>query len=164
MSVRTLFTTLVKPIPRGNVFVKIEINAGVLALAFAGTLGVSCASGPASPTGGQEVQLEDERAAAYWAEFESRLPLWFHHIDVPVPEIPPRDVVLAEARFIEIAPEAADTCWFDPPNRLEIRTDLWESGCVPHEIGHLALKMAGHPCWGEWEHSAEIGKCQDRFK
>jgi hypothetical protein len=35
---------------------------------------------------------------------------------------------------------------------------------VPHEIGHLALKMAGHPCWGEWEHPDEIQKCQDRFQ
>lgn len=136
----------------------------LLALALTGSLGLSCAVSPASPTGGQEVRLDAQRAALYWAQFEQRLPRWFKEIDVPVPQVPSRDIVLTQARFIEIALGEADTCWFDPPNRLEIRTDLWESGCVPHEIGHLALKMAGHPCWGEWEHGDEVKKCQNRLK
>jgi hypothetical protein len=131
---------------------------------LAGTLSLSCDFASVSPTGGQEVQLDRDRAAAYWTQFEQRLPLWFNEINVSVPQVPPRDLVLNEARFIEIALGEADTCWFDPPNRLEIRTDLWESGCVPHEIGHLALRMAGHPCWGEWEHRDEIQKCQERLK
>ena len=156
MSARSVFARKFKS--NGN------LRAPLLALALAGTLGVSCDSGPASPTGGEEVRVSEERAAAYWTQFEARLPRWFNEIQVPVPEVAPRDVVLAQARFIEIATGEADTCWFDPPNRLEIRSDLWESGCVPHEIGHLALKMAGHPCWGEWEHPTEMKKCQDRFK
>jgi hypothetical protein len=125
---------------------------------------VSCAFSPASPTSAKEVQLDADRAADYWMQFESRLPRWFDAIGVPVPEVASRDDVLAAALFVEIPVEEADTCWFAPPDRIKIRMDMWESGCVPHEIGHLALKMAGHPCWAEWEHPAEVKKCQDRYR
>jgi hypothetical protein len=144
-------------------------NATLLALALVWITGASCGFSPASPTGasptgGHEVQLDDSRAAEYWVQFEHRLPLWFNKISAPVPVVPPRDQVLAEAQFVEIEIGEAETCWYDPPDRLEIRIDMWESGCVPHEIGHLALRMAGHPCWAEWEHETEIQKCLDRIR
>ncbi len=144
-------------------------KVSLLALALSWTTGAACGFSPASPTGasptgGHEVQIDDGRAAEYWAQFERRLPLWFEKISVPVPGVPHRDEVMAEARFVEIDMGDAETCWYDPPDRLEIRIDMWESGCVPHEIGHLALRMAGHPCWADWEHETEVKKCQDRFK
>lgn len=135
----------------------------IIVAMLSGALGASCIRGT-SHSAGREVQLSPEQQRLYWVEFERRLPLWFDSIGLPVPEVPSMKAVMAEARWFEVPVADADTCWFDPPDRLEIREDLWNSGCVPHEVGHLALKMANHPCWGEWEHSTEVEKCLRRFR
>ena len=59
----------------------------------------------------------------------------------------------SRVRFVEVPRENLPTCTFNN-NTFEIRVgdDKWDSGCVPHELGHAVLWVLGHPCWDNFEH------------
>ena len=117
---------------------------------------VACASveAPTAPT--RNVEISAAEAAVYWREVERRVPAWFRTAGVEAPSLPSQEAVYSTVRFVEVPHEYLATCTFNA-NTLEIRIgdDKWDSGCVPHELGHAALWLATHPCWSKFEHPNE---------
>lgn len=116
---------------------------------------VGCNLGPTVPR--VRVELEPDRLAFYYLEFEKRANLWFCGERVPgracpsMPEIPSLEELEPTIYFEEVA--WGETCYFKPKTgRIEIPADKWESGCVPHELGHAALHYIDHPCASIFEH------------
>jgi len=117
--------------------------------------GITCAAlGPTSPS--HRVEITDADAALYWREVQRRVPAWFQGGGVAPPHLPPAEAVYSRVKFIEVPQELLETCTFDG-DTLEIRIgdDKWDSGCVPHELGHAALWVLKHPCWSRFEHPNE---------
>lgn len=117
---------------------------------------VGCAAldGPTGPTRNVEISAADE--ALYWREVQRRVPAWFRNGGLEAPSLPSAEAVYSSVTFIEVPHEFLATCTFNG-NNLEIRIgdDKWDSGCVPHELGHAALKLLAHPCWNNFEHPNE---------
>ena len=115
----------------------------------------ACAAlAPTPPTRTVEISVADE--AHYWREVQRRVPAWFRSGGVEAPNLPSAEAVYSIVTFIEVPHEFLATCSFNG-NNLEIRIgdDKWDSGCVPHELGHAALRLLEHPCWKEFEHPYE---------
>lgn len=117
--------------------------------------GVACtAVGPSTPAHRVEISAAD--AALYWREVERRVPAWFRSGGATPPRLPSAEAVYSRVKFIEVPHELLETCTFNG-DTLEIRIgdDKWDSGCVPHELGHAALWVVQHPCWSRFEHPNE---------
>ena len=100
----------------------------------------------------EPIILTAELQGAYWLEVERRVPLWFGRMGIPAPGLPPAVEVFARARICEFPATPGTTCYFDPPDKIFIGSDKWDSGCVPHELGHMALHLIGSPYWKDFEH------------
>jgi hypothetical protein len=105
-----------------------------------------------------------EVAEGYLEEMDVRMKLWRADWGLQPFTLPGHSAIRTEAHWYEFRPLPGTTCYFHKPNRIAIGSDKWESGCVPHELGHLALFMSGHPCWGEYEHPKEKAKCLGRLR
>ncbi len=116
-----------------------------------------------SGRGSYPVEVSDEAVERHLSSLAPRVEAWRLKLDLPAFDLPSHDAIRAKADWFEFAATPGTTCYFHPPARIEIGSDKWESGCVPHELGHLALHMVAHPCWGEFEHPNEEQKCKDRF-
>lgn len=119
---------------------------------------VGCTALDATPPT-QDVDITADDAALYWREVERRVPGWFENGGVAPPQLPSADAVYSKVKFIEVPHEFLETCTFNG-NTLEIRIgdDKWNSGCVPHELGHAVLWLLHHPCWDDFEHPNEDPK------
>lgn len=117
-----------------------------------------CCNGPSAPE--RVVAIPEAEFAAYWGSLERRADIWFGY-DI---ELLPGVEVLAAVTVVEVPHEYIETCAFDSRRRkIRIGDDKWESGCVPHELGHAALFLMGHPCWDGFEHPGETPeKCEGR--
>lgn len=114
------------------------------------------------------VEITYEQFTEYYRQFQSRFLLWQEAWGLPTTEelaitIPGEQELYRRLDFYEFPSTANSTCYFREPSKLLIGDDKWESGCVPHEIGHAVLYITNHPCWGEFEHEEERVKCQKRF-
>lgn len=104
---------------------------------------------------GKETQVfvtDDYSKTAYYEEMTSRVHAFMVMENRETPVLPSRDELFARARFFEFASTPTTTCYFDPPDKIRIGDDKWASGCVPHELGHMALFMVGDSCWNDFEH------------
>ena len=108
------------------------------------------------PTPNRQVQLSDADASLYWREVQRRVPTWFETGGVEAPALPSSQSVYSRVRFVEIPHEFLETCTFNSKTlEIQIGDDKWNSGCVPHELGHAVLWLLRHPCWGDFEHPNE---------
>ena len=107
------------------------------------------------------VEITDEQFDEYYRQFQSRYEIWQRDWGIPIYQIP--ETIQNTFIFYEFQATPGSTCYFDKPNSIQIGNDKWQSGCVPHEIGHAVLYLIGHPCHGEFEHEQEKEKCLKRF-
>lgn len=122
-------------------------------------------NGPVGPS--EQVELMPEELETYWGELEARNARWWPSIGLPVPELPPAQEVLRRVKFYSFPAVQGDgtSCYFNPGDwSIEIGSDKWASGCVPHELGHAALRVAGHPCKSYWEHEKDVQKCLEAMR
>lgn len=112
----------------------------------------------------KKVTLNKQEFDEYYRQFYGRFLLWEERLGIP--KLVPADTqqVYISVGFFEFSATGNTTCYFKQPDVIQIGSDKWESGCVPHEIGHAALYLAKHPCWGEFEHDKEENKCKERFR
>ena len=99
-----------------------------------------------------EVSVDEQSKAAYYSQLERRVQTFFVSQGLPVPSLPSQVELYSKTRFFEFQSTPDTTCYFHRPDHLRIGDDKWASGCVPHELGHMALFMIGHPCWNDFEH------------
>lgn len=112
-----------------------------------------------------DVEVTNEQFHAHFIEFQSRYLVWQTSWGLPSSyTLPDEGSVYRRNRIVEFRSTEDTTCYFTTPDLIQIGDDKWESGCVAHEIGHAALYMINHPCWGEFEHDFERVKCQERFR
>lgn len=116
---------------------------------------VGCNLGPTIPRA--RVEVDPERLAAYYHDTEVRANLYFCGERVPgracpaMPELPALEDLMAVVHFEEVA--WGPTCYHKPKSHtIEVPADKWQSGCVPHELGHAALHYIDHPCASIFEH------------
>ena len=91
----------------------------------------------------------------YYKDLERRWVAWFKQQGKAPPEMPSASEVCASVSFEEADSSRLKTCIFVAPDRIIVGDDKWDSGCVPHELGHAALFMLGNECWNEFEHPGE---------
>jgi hypothetical protein len=117
---------------------------------------VACATVESPTSADRHVEISPADAALFWNEVQRRVPAWFQSGGIAPPRLPSAETVYAKVRFLEVPHELLETCTFDD-DTLEIRIgdDKWDSGCVPHELGHAALWLVHHPCWNNFEHPNE---------
>lgn len=119
---------------------------------------------PSATTPRTPVELSDAQFAEYWRQLERRWPAYYAKRCVEPPTLPAMEDVRAFIRTIHEVPvpympdDAA--CTFGG-HTMTIRADKWESGCVPHEMGHAAAKFLGNTRgeldWRVFEHR---GACE----
>lgn len=110
------------------------------------------------------VEVSNESYAEYYLQFQGRFLLWEASLGLPDYAIPVSSGVQNAYNWYEFRGDTNSTCYFREPTSIYIGHDKWESGCVPHELGHAVLYTLGHKCWGEFEHEDEKEKCLRRFK
>lgn len=119
----------------------------------------SCYISPNTPaTEKQVVVVARESFREHWRSVELRIPTWFQSQGMEAPALLPWEEVYAAVRFEEFRALDGSTCYFRPPDLIQIGDDKWASGCVPHEIGHAVLWMMKHPQWCNFEHPEETWK------
>lgn len=106
------------------------------------------------------VRLTKEEFDGYWRQLERRLPAWTEaHGFVGADEaLARRDEVRTTMVLVERDPADLATCSFRPPNLVQVGSDKWDSGCVPHELGHFALWLIHFEGWCNFEHHEEDWK------
>ena len=135
-------------------------------IGFFGCIIVSCLAACSSSCDSrktEQVEISKDQFNEWYRDFQIRFLLWERQWQIPHYETPfvgPYD----KLHFFEFRSTETSTCYFKEPDIIQIGDDKWQSGCVPHEIGHAVLYLIGHPCWGEFEHEAEKEKCLKRFK
>ena len=110
------------------------------------------------------VEISNEAYTEYYRQFQSRFLFWETSWRLPIYEIPAVNGLFSQYNFYEFQPTSNSTCYFREPKSIYIGNDKWESGCVPHEIGHAVLYTIGHPCWREFEHEDGKKKCLNNFQ
>ena len=111
-----------------------------------------------------QVEISNEAYAEYYRQFQGRFISWETSWGLPSFEIPAVYRLFSQYNFYEFQSYPNSTCYFREPASIYVGHDKWQSGCVPHEIGHAVLFTIGHPCWGEFEHEDEKEKCLKRFE
>ena len=93
---------------------------------------------------GRDVILSPAEFTEYWEQLERRWPLHFGCVGVPVPPLPAKDDIFHWITFEEVPSDQIETCLYGH-RRVRIGADMWDSGCVPHEIGHAVCDFLGYP-------------------
>ena len=107
------------------------------------------------------VELTDAQWEGYWSQLERRWPVFFESQCVEVPGLPLMNDVRQVVRFVEVPHEQLETCTYSRKNRkIRIGDDKWESGCVPHELGHAACHLLDVEVCVDFEHRGYISQCQ----
>ncbi len=126
-----------------------SMRAAVLSLLIL----TGCFDLPGAETPTTEIVLSDEEFNGHWRELERRWPAWFTCQGLPTPDLPNREAIKLWVLFQEVPHAYITSCTYG--NRLiRIGDDKWDSGCVPHEIGHAVCDYIGDPagCAG-FEHT-----------
>lgn len=101
-----------------------------------------------------ELEISDKDFAASWKAMVPRTQAWFAAQGLVAPQLPSwRDA----QEHIRIYQANVPTCDTDGSSRIRVGPGNLK-GCLPHELGHVALKMAHNQCWAIFEHQGE--RCQ----
>lgn len=114
------------------------------------------------PLEGQDVHLTREEFDAYYEQLEIRWPRFFSAVCVSPPsQLPSGEELYNFMSFKEIPDDAHESCYYSVNrNTAVIGAGRWESGCVPHEIGHAACDLLGWDSWcREFEHPSYPSQC-----
>ncbi len=90
------------------------------------------------------IELTDMDWKSYWSQLERRWPACW-------PELPLMNDVRARVEFFEVPHEQLETCTYGAW-RIRIGDDKWDSGCVPHELGHAACHLLDVQICVDFEH------------
>ena len=127
-------------------------GAPILALGISGCLGSSVPE--------RQITLSDDEWSGYWLQLESRWPVFFSGQCVPAPDLPSMNDVRERVVFLEVPAEWLETCSYRRSSReIRIGDDKWESGCVPHELGHAACHVLGLRVCFDFEHRGYKSQC-----
>lgn len=122
--------------------------------------GCSCRL-PGASTPETRVELSEEVFNEYWRQLERRWPAYFTNLCRPVPVLPESTVIRARVHFLEVPHERLATCTYRKrTNEIRIGDDKWQSGCVPHELGHAVCDYLRQPPGCDtFEHSDARSRC-----
>ncbi len=125
---------------------------GTLAL----ILGMGCL-GPTAPE--TLVELTHAQWLDYWGQLEHRWPAFFASQCVKAPDLPLMNDVRERVKFLEVPSEWLETCTYRLTGEIRIGDDMWDSGCVPHEMGHAACHLLRVKICFEFEHPGYRSQC-----
>ncbi len=129
-----------------------KLGTLVLILGMVGCLGPSA---PETP-----VELTDMEWKSYWGQLERRWPAFFEGQCVEAPVLPRMNDMKQAVTFVEVPHEQLETCDYSRKHRkIRIGDDKWESGCVPHELGHAACHLLDVQVCVDFEHRGYESQC-----
>jgi len=132
-----------------------------LTLTFVATLlHVGCEL-PGVTTPRVEVHLTDTEFNEYWRQLERRWPVWYESRCAPSWEpLAGKELVREKLRFFEVPTAFLSTCTYGA-RKANIGDDKWDSGCVPHEIGHAVCDIVfDRATWcTDFEHPTYRHRC-----
>lgn len=129
-----------------------RLGTFVLALNISSCLGPSTSETP--------IELTDAQWGDYWLQLERRWSVFFEKQCVEVPGLPGMDDVRARVQFFEVPHEWLKTCTYNRNSyKIRIGDDKWDSGCVPHELGHAACHLLGVKICIDFEHNNYESRC-----
>lgn len=100
------------------------------------------------------VVLSDSDLNLYVSELNRRLTAWYGSSPIDSQDL--SSVVNREITFVAEKQQNHPYCYFSSGGNVIVFDPLHkDSGCMPHEIGHWALRRAGHPGWCNFEHPGE---------
>ena len=103
----------------------------------------SCAL-PEATTPSADVVLAQEQFTEYWRQLERRWPAYFESICRPPPELPDSAAIENWVKFEEVPRAYLSTCTYSG-RLIRVGDDKWQSGCVPHEMGHAVCDYLNSP-------------------
>jgi len=116
------------------------------------SLALSCGAGGVGPS--QDAVLSDTELNQFVSELDRRLTAWYGTSPLEVDAL--RGVVDAEVTFVAEPQTGHPYCYFSASGNVIVFDPQYKnSGCMPHEIGHWALRRAGHTGWCKFEHPGE---------
>lgn len=107
------------------------------------TMGCDALMGPTIPY--RQVELSEEQKARYYSALAVRWRRCFAFDPELAAQLPSWEE-LSDITFWEFPAEYRESCYY-ANGKAQIGDDKWESGCVPHEIGHHACHKLGNPAW-----------------
>jgi hypothetical protein len=113
---------------------------------------------PGSRTPSTDIELSRAEWDEYWRQLERRWPAFFKAKCVSPPSLPDSEVMRSWVRFQEVPAAYLSTCTYG--NRLiRVGDDKWQSGCVPHEMGHAVCDFIDGTICREFEHPGYRSRC-----